>query len=40
MKIPIGKTTPKLAWAPKPLAEIVYSTALDADLDATATYNE
>jgi len=36
---PIGKTTPKLAWTPKPLAEIVYGTALGTNLDASATYN-
>ncbi len=36
---PPTKMTPTLTWTPKPLAEIVYGTALGADLNATATYN-
>ena len=37
--INVTQATPTLAWTPNPLSNIVYGTALGADLDATATYN-
>jgi len=37
--ITVNKATPTITWTPNPLSCIVYGTALDADLDATATYN-